>query len=244
VVLVQKFVRVYAAKYGEFLNHHTGDVQVIRMTNDPAAITRLIDVIDPYLADLKGPGVDDVRQGIHRFGQGPLSEAIKPARPACGHLDAALLCMHGADALRHAINEARPQLRWIAYDAYPPEMIGERFPVAHAFATLIGRGGFLPADDFELGLFLIAPKTLYRDHRHKAPELYVPLTGPHEWRFDAGASWSEYKAHTPIWNDPMRVHATLVRDIPFLALFAWTRDVTADAEVVPAADWAGIEAVL
>ena len=27
----------------------------------------------------------------------------------------------------------------------------------------------------------------------------------------------------------MQVHATLVRDIPFLALFAWTRDVTADA---------------
>jgi Dimethlysulfonioproprionate lyase len=214
------------------------------MTNDPAVIARLIDEIDPYLADLKGPGVDEVRQSILGFAQGPVSEEIKPARPACGHLDAALLCMHGADALRHAIKAARPQLRWITYDAYPPDMIGERFPVAHAFAPLIGRDGFLPADDFELGMFLIAPKTLYRDHRHKAPELYVPLTGPHEWRFGAGDRWREYKANTPIWNESMRVHATLVRDIPFLALFAWTRDVIADAIVVPTADWAEIEAGL
>jgi hypothetical protein len=102
----------------------------------------------------------------------------------------------------------------------------------------------VPADDFELGLFLIAPKTLYRDHRHKAPELYVTLTGPHEWRFGVGESWTEYEAHTPIWNEPMQVHATLVRDIPFLALFAWTRDVMADATVVRAPDWAEIEASL
>lgn len=27
-----------------------------------------------------------------------------------------------------------------------------------------------------------------RDHRHKAPELHVPLTGPHEWRFGTGES--------------------------------------------------------
>jgi len=214
------------------------------MANEPAAITRLVEEIDHYLADLRGPGIEEVRQGILRFAQGPVNEGFKPSQPACGHLDAALLCMHGADALRHAIKEARPQLRWITYDAYPADMIGGRFPVAHAFASLIGRDAFLPADDFELGLFLIAPHTLYRDHRHKAPELYVPLTGPHEWRFGAGEQWTELGANTPVWNESMRVHATLVRDIPFLAIFAWTRDVTADATVVPANDWAEIEAGL
>jgi hypothetical protein len=214
------------------------------MTNDPAAIARLIEQIDHYLADLTGPGLDDVRQGILRFGQEPVREGIEPASPACGHLEAALFCINGADPLRHAINEVRSDLRWVTYDAYPPEMIGRRFPVAHAFASLIGGEGFLPADDFELGLFLIAPKTLYRDHRHEAPELYVPLTGPHEWRFGVDESWTEYKAHKPIWNEPMRVHATLVREIPFLALFAWTRSVIAVSMVVPATDWAEIEAGL
>jgi hypothetical protein len=214
------------------------------MTHDPATIARLIEEIDHYLADLKGPGIAEVRRGLLRFGEGPVREGIAPASPSCGHLDAALFCVNGVEALRQAINAARPALRWVTYDAYPSEMIGPRFPVAHAFASLISGTGHVPADDFELGLFLIAPKTLYRDHRHKAPELYVPLTGPHEWRFGVGESWTGYAAHTPIWNEPMQVHATLVRDIPFLALFAWTRDVMADAIVVRAPDWAEIEASL
>jgi hypothetical protein len=212
------------------------------MPSEPTAIARLIEEIDRYLADLEGPGIAEVRQGIFRFGQGPVRDGIEPAAPACGHLDAALFCVNGADTLRHAIEEVRSQLRWITYDAYPPEAIGRRFPVAHAFASLIGGEGFFPADDFELGLFLLAPKTLYRDHRHKAPELYVPLTGPHEWRFGVGESWREFAAHEPIWNPSMRVHATLVREVPFLALFAWTRDVGAASVVVPAADWAELEA--
>ncbi|MGE0005317.1 MAG: dimethylsulfonioproprionate lyase family protein [Parvibaculaceae bacterium] len=211
---------------------------------DAAALARLIAEIGLYLSRFGGPGVADVREGISRFGHGPMQAGWKPAPPVCGHLDAALGCISGADSLRLAIADARPALRWTTYTAYPPEAIGRRFPVAHAFASLMGGEGILPADDFELGLFLIEPKTLYRDHRHRAPELYVPLTGPHEWRFGAHESWTEYEAHTPIWNESMRVHATLVRDVPFLALFGWTRDVTADAEVVPATDWAEIEAGL
>lgn len=214
------------------------------MTKDPASITRLIEEIDRYLARFEGPGITETRQGIARFGQGPVREGIEPASPVCGHLDAALFCVNGADALRMAIHEARPDLHWVTYDAYPTEMIGRRFPVAHAFASLIGGTGLVPADDFELGLFLIAPKTLYRDHHHKAPELYVPLTGPHEWRFGVGESWTEYEADKPIWNETMRVHATLVRDVPFLALFGWTADVNAVSVVVPAPDWPGIEAGL
>jgi hypothetical protein len=211
---------------------------------NPGAVTRLIAEIDRYLARFKGPGIADVRDGITRFGAGSMKHMPKPAPPVCGHLDEAILAMTGADPLCMAIQDIRPQLNWVTYDAYPREMIGKRFPVAHAFVSLIGGAGFITADGFELGLFLIAPKTLYRDHCHRAPELYVPLTGPHEWRFGTGESWTEYKAHTPIWNEPMQVHATLVRDIPFLSLFAWTRDVTAHATVTPSPDWADIEASL
>ncbi len=211
---------------------------------NPGAVTRLIAEIDRYLARLDGPGVADVRDGIARFGAGAVRQTMAPAAPVCGHLDEALLHLTGADPLRTAIEDIRPEFAWVTYDAYPRALIGRRFPDAHAFVSLIGGTGFMPADDFELGLFLIAPKTLYRDHRHKAPELYAPLTGPHEWRFGAGESWTEYRAHTPIWNEPMQVHATLVRDLPFLSLFAWTKDVDAEAVVTPAADWDEIEAGL
>src|SRR5260221_7845223 len=155
------------------------------MTN-PGAVTRLIAEIDRYLGRFKGLGIADVRAGVARFGAGPVRQMAKPAPPACGHLDAALLAMTGADPLCGAIEDIRPQLSWITYDAYPRQAIGDRFPMAHAFVSLIGGVGFIPADDFELGLFLIAPKTLYRDHCHPAPELYVRLTGPHECRFETG----------------------------------------------------------
>jgi hypothetical protein len=205
------------------------------------AIRTLIDEADHYLARFKGDGIDAVRAGIAKFGHEAVNDTVTASEPACGHLDGALFVVNGADSLRAAIGAARPHLGWKTYDSYPPELIGGRFPVAHAFATLIGNGGFLASDDFELGLFLIAPKTFYRDHRHKAPELYAPLTGPHEWRFGPDAPWEEKPAHEPVWNDPMRIHATLVRDIPFLALYAWTQDINEAAMLVPAADWQAIE---
>ena len=38
---------------------------------DQAAIGRLIEEIDCYLARLDGAGVTDVREGIEHFGRGP-----------------------------------------------------------------------------------------------------------------------------------------------------------------------------
>lgn len=211
---------------------------------NPQAVRRLIAEIDRYLGRFNGPGIAEVRATIARFGTGPVRESILPAAPRHGDLAGALSAVAGADELRAAIEATLPGLSWVTYDVYPRAMIGDRFPVAHAFVSLIGEAGHIAAEDFELGLFIIAPKTLYRDHRHKAPELYVPLTGPHEWRFGTGESWSQYAAHIPIWNESMRTHATLVRDTPFLALFAWTRDVKAGSAVVAAPDWAEIEARL
>jgi hypothetical protein len=203
-------------------------------------IRALIDEADHYLARFTGEGIDDVRSGIAKYGQDAISGTVVPSQPSCGQLDGALYVMGGADSLRSAISRARPLLDWKTYD-YPPDLIGGRFPVAHAFTTLIGGNGFLPSDDFELGLFMIVPGTLYRDHRHKAPELYAPLTGPHEWRFGPDTPWHKKPAHELVWNVPMRIHATLVRDVPFLALYAWTSDINEPSRVVPAKDWQEIE---
>ena len=50
-----------------------------------------------------------------------------------------------------------PFLHWVSYDAYPREDIGARFADNHAFASIIGEGCPLEAEDFDLGLFIIAP---------------------------------------------------------------------------------------
>ena len=208
------------------------------------SIRTLIVEIDRYLACLQGTGIADVRQGLARWGQGPVNRLAALPDPACGFLNAAVAAIDARPDLQRAILGCLPHLRWVTYNSYPVQEIGARLPLAHAFCSLIGDSGLVHADDYELGLFLIAPHTLYRDHHHAAPELYAPLTGPHCWRFGAGAPWIEKRAHEAVWNEPWQIHATAVRTVPFLSVFCWTRDVNLPAKVVPAGDWDVIEARL
>jgi hypothetical protein len=216
------------------------------MTQAEKCLRRLVDEIDTYLAGLTGAaagGIADVRHGIAVKGS---FRSMAGRTPICGFLNEAieLARSQGNGDLADAIVEAGPHLPWVTYDSYPRELIGARFPKAHAFVSLIGKEAPFEAEDYDLGLFLIEPRTLYRDHRHLAPELYAPITGPHRWRFGIDDAWKELAANIPVWNEPQRVHATLVGSQPFLAIFGWTRDVTAPASVVPAPDWAAIEARL
>jgi hypothetical protein len=207
------------------------------------AIQHLIDASEDYLRRFDMAGAREVVDGIARWKGGAPGTLTPQPVPRCGGLDEALQAITEADELRRMIELARPDLHWITYDSYD-DSIGPRFPKAHAYVSLIGGEGHVLADDFELGLFLIAPGTLYRDHHHAAPELYAPVTGPHRWRFGADSPWIEKPAHQPVWNPSWAVHATLVTDVPFLCLFGWTKDVHRPAKVVSASDWAMIEAGL
>ncbi|MEZ5888696.1 MAG: dimethylsulfonioproprionate lyase family protein [Paracoccaceae bacterium] len=209
------------------------------------AIRNLIAEVGHYLAGLDGPGLAEVRQGLARWGGGvPL---VKPG-PTNGimdrWLDAALGTLSSeVPGLAAAIAAASPHLDWIAYDIYDPRQIGADFLRGHAFASLVGEAAPVRADDWDMGLFLIAPHVLYRDHRHKAPELYVPLTGPHGWRFGVDRPLTILPAHRPIWMEPFQPHLTKVGPGPFLCLFVWTRDVNDPAEVLAASDWPALEAL-
>ena len=119
--------------------------------------------------------------------------------------------------------------------------VGDGYRRGNLHALLVGPEDCpFVANDFLLGFFFLSPHTLYRDHKHLAPELYVPLTGPSGWRFNQGA-WEDHIAGTAIYNPPNIVHATRVYETPFLALFGWSRDVGSACEVVFADDWENIE---
>jgi hypothetical protein len=208
-------------------------------------LEHLLDEARRYLATLPGPGPAEVRLGLTRAvatGKVPLPQhnAVLEA-----HLGAAL----DAVALSHAalaaaIAAAAPHLHWITYDRYPPEEIGPAFATGHAYTSLVGEGAAYAAGDFDFGLFLIAPHILYRDHAHRAPELYAPLTGPHGWRFEPGAPLTIKQAHEPVWNNADAPHLTKVGAVPFLCFYGWTRDVESPARVIPADDWATLEALI
>jgi len=202
-------------------------------------ITQLLAESERYIGALDFAGRAEVLDGITRWSPGAFAPVTPKQVPVLLHLAPALAAMKDRQ-LATAIEAAAPLLRWVTYP-YEGQNIGERFPQQHAFATLIGEYGPYKAPDFDLGLFLIAPHTFYRDHHHKAPELYAPLTGPHGWRFAPDAPMEQLAADVPVWNPSYRHHATLVGDVPFLAFYCWTRDVNEGAQVIHCSDWKKIE---
>lgn len=209
---------------------------------------RLLPAIRGYLDTLQceTEGLSEVRaRWDAELPPAPVTTVALPAQRTSPlvHLDAALAAAapHDRDGLSALIGAAADHLHWVTYDAYPRAEIGEAFATGHAFAELAGpEGAPVPTRDFCAGLFLIAPHVVYRDHRHLAPELYVPLTGPTGWRFAPGG-WEARAAHEPVWNPANRVHATQVEATPLLCLYVWTRDVQWPAEVVHAAGRGEIE---
>lgn len=218
---------------------------IARRLGSPAgAVTALFAASRDYLITLSHPGAADVRAGLgrcHATGKlpAPLAHPVVTRWLTPALQEAAAL----QPQLAAAIGAAAPHLAWISYDLYPRAEIGDSFARGHAFATIAGGGAAFAAEDFELGLFLIAPDVLYRDHCHRAPELYAPLTGPHGWRFGPGRPLILKAAGEPVWNPPFQPHLTKVGRQPFLCLFAWTSDVNEAARVLPAPDWAGLESL-
>jgi len=149
--------------------------------------------------------------------------------------------------LKRALHTAKEQLRWRVDDGgfYSGDAdVGDGYKTGNMHALLVGPEGCpFVADDFLLGFFLLTPQTLYRDHKHLAPEIYMPLTGPHGWRFGLGG-WHDHEAGRVIYNAPNDVHATRVYGTPFLALFVWPKNIDTECCVVFADDWAKIEAGL
>lgn len=197
-----------------------------------------------YLLRLEHPGAEDVRAGL------PADPGDERETMAAGNAVAQRWLVPALEALvtsqpslAAAIACAAEHLCWHTQDAYQRQEIGEGFATSHAFAILRGDNAPFNARDFALGLLLMAPATLYRDHHHAAPELYAPLTGPHGWRFGIGRSVVVKPAHQPVWNPPLQPHLTKVGEVPFLGLFVWTRDVNETARVIPADDWPKLEAL-
>lgn len=206
-------------------------------------IQHLFDAFRAHTDTLTHPGQDAVAAGLRR----PFGAPILPTPQSHPLIDAwlpeALAAVHpSAKRLADAIEAAAPVLSWITYDLYPRDEIGQ-FPTHHAYAKIVGSDSPFPAEDFDAGVFLMVPHTLYRDHNHAAHELYAPITGPHGWRFGVDTPFHTKPALEPVWNPPYQPHMTKVGSVPFLCAFVWTKDVAEPAKVIPAADWAELEAL-
>ncbi len=225
---------------------HLVEVQSSAVLSPELSVRLLIDEVDAYFGTLHGPGIAEVRSGLTHWRGGAWQDVSQKRNEVVdAYLSGALAQLEKTHAsLAKCIRQAAPFLEWITYDRYPAAEVGPDFPAGHAYATVIGESGApIAARDWDLGLFLIAPNVLYRDHRHKAPELYAPLTGPHGWRFSPNGPMTILPAHRPVWNEPYAPHMTKVGATPFLCLYAWTRDVNDPAEILPATDWSALQSL-
>jgi hypothetical protein len=131
-----------------------------------------------------------------------------------------------------AIAATEDDLHWQQNPSYSDSAMGvPDYMDGYAYAEIIGPKGFFPGDDFLMGLLLLGPRRLYREHYHAAPELYWMLTGPSRWKRGAGG-WEELAPGAVRWHQPFIVHATETAETPLLCLWAWTNDVAQPARLV------------
>ncbi len=146
--------------------------------------------------------------------------------------------------IAHCLKAAKDDLVWREDNAqfYPPGAdLGEGYTKCNLHTLLIGPdacGHHHP--DFNLGIFMLGPRTLYRDHNHDAPELYLNLSEKSGWRFGT-RDWQDYPAGSLIWNAAGEPHATRVYDRPFISIFVWLENVNSPCNVIHFDDWAEIE---
>ena len=146
--------------------------------------------------------------------------------------------------IANCLKAAKDDLVWREDNAqfYPAGAdLGEGYKRCNLHTLLIGPdacGYHHP--DFSLGIFMLGPRTLYRDHNHDAPELYLNLSDKSGWRFGA-QDWQDFPAGSLIWNVAGKPHATRVYDEPFISVFVWLENVNSPCNVIHSDDWPKIE---
>ncbi|MGB8933253.1 MAG: dimethylsulfonioproprionate lyase family protein [Anaeromyxobacteraceae bacterium] len=143
------------------------------------------------------------------------------AHPIVRHLAPALSAPapHAA-AVVAELGAIGPRLPWryaYAERADAPDL-GDRI----AFAEIVGPDAPLRSDTVCLGLTLIAPNTLYPDHRHPAIELYCVLSGTATW--SAGGRAALVPPGTFVLHPSGVSHAMETHAEPLLAVYTWSGD--------------------
>ena len=211
-----------------------------------ALIQSIIHYLEAHRSDNQGAGLTLDKLAAMNLPEQPLIDA-----PPQGTRHKAILrdAIAGITApelqeIATCLSAAKDDLVWREDNAqfYPPDAdLGEGYKRCNLHTVLIGPdacGYHHP--DFNLGVFMLGPHTLYRDHNHDAPELYLNLSPRSGWRFSS-RHWQDYCAGSLIWNPARAPHATRVYDHPFISVFVWLENVDSRCNVIHCDDWAEIE---
>jgi hypothetical protein len=106
---------------------------------------------------------------------------------------------------------------------YSLQELGAEFLDNYGYTEILGSCGPHCSDRLAAGLLLLGPDTLYPRHRHRAEEIYLPLSGQAEWQ-QGDALWRSHRPGTVIHHRSEEPHAMRTRTEPLLALYLWRGD--------------------
>lgn len=145
-----------------------------------------------------------------------MPDAVPARLPACEHFAAAIAtAKHGpADIaqLADSLVALEPRLTW-----YQRPGAAQPFKDQHANAMIVGPRGLEQRHDVQIGVSLMAPGSVYPDHRHLPEEVYVVLS-PGFWRQESRA-WHEPGVGGLVYNPPDIIHAMRAVTAPLLAIW-------------------------
>ena len=152
-------------------------------------------------------------------GPGETRDVRRPTLPpACAHLEACYDGLRDAElpmrGLGKAFQAIEPVLAWSnRAERRAADGLADRY----ADAMIVGRDGPVPSTHVEIGVSVMAPDTIYPDHRHPPEEVYIALSAG-AWRQNDGP-WNEPGIGGLIYNPAHIVHAMRSGDKAFLAIW-------------------------
>jgi Dimethlysulfonioproprionate lyase len=190
----------------------------------------IVSYLKTFLADLRqAMGTRLAAEGAQRSAyrrifdnlpaDGPGSSTVEPVRqPACRHLEACYSALETAEPdlrnLAASFRALEPRLGW---SNEGERRLSPALAENYADAMIVGRGGLLPSGTVEIGISVMAPDTIYPNHRHRPEELYIALS-PGSWRQQDGL-WHEPGIGGLVYNPTNIVHAMRSGERPLFAIW-------------------------
>ena len=140
--------------------------------------------------------------------------------PACQYLDSAISnirCAPSAVVTSFAdvLEELRPLLKW-QHRSQANNLLGnEDQNIANCL--LVGKGGMEQHDSIQIGMTIMAPNTVFTDHRHPPREVYAVLSDG-SWRQNTD-KWHQPGIGGFVYNQENIVHAFKSGQTPLLAIW-------------------------
>lgn len=146
----------------------------------------LLDAVRDFALDHPHPAVGKFKPSMRAWGD--TWQAVTPAYLAAADFLGATSVSAGprTEALLAVFERHKKRLRWEQSYKKEEGLVPDAMLAGYGFAEIIGQQGPFVSERIRAGIGIWGPDIVYPNHRHKAEEVYVVLTGSAE--FTVGAA--------------------------------------------------------